>query len=93
MIPGRFGHLYVQKKDELLATHLTPFAALSAFLDDKVAPVQQHMLDKLIEGALKEPHTQKDLKKIKDLKAKLAKIEVRTDDKPTGEKDKPAYNK
>ena len=90
MIPGRFGHLYVQKKDELLATHLTPFAALSAFLDDKVAPVQQHMLDKLIEGALKEPHTQKDLKKNKDLKAK---IEVRTNDKPTSEKDKPAYNK
>merc|ERR1711895_426100 len=33
LIPGRFRHQYVEMKDELLTTHLTPFTALSTFLE------------------------------------------------------------
>ena len=85
MIPGGFQDLYVEKKDELITTHCTPFAALTAFLDDKATLVQMHMPDKQIKGASKEPQTKQDLKRIKDLKAKLAKIEAKTDDKLPGE--------
>ena len=51
-------------------------------MDSKAALVQKHMPDKLIEGASKDPPNKQDLKKIRDLKAKLAKIEAKTDDKP-----------
>ena len=61
MIPGRFHCLYVGRKDELLATHHTLFAALSAFLDTQAALVKKHTPDKLIDGASKDPPTPKDL--------------------------------
>ena len=63
-------------------THLTPFTALSAFLESQAALVQHHMSDKLIEGASKQSLTKREQKTVKEMKARLAKFEAKTDDKP-----------
>ena len=51
LIPSRFRHLYVERKDKLLATHGTPFAALSAFLNTQAVLIQKHMPNKITNGA------------------------------------------
>ena len=62
LIPGRFHHQYVEKKDELLRTHPSSFAALTAFLESSATLMQHHMPDKIIEGTLKRPLTKHEQK-------------------------------
>ena len=90
MIPERYRDLYIKVKDALNLTYGTGFATLTAFLKDKATLVQKHMPDRLIKGASKDLPNKQDLKKIRDLKAKLAKIKAKTDVNPTA---KPSYNK
>ena len=52
------------------------------------------MPDKLIEGVPKQSLTKQEQKQVKELKAKLAKIEAKTTDKPPDKPDeKPTYTK
>ena len=87
LIPGRYRHQYVEKKDELLTTHQNSFAALSAFLESSATLIQRHMPDKIIEGTSKNPLTKHEQKKVDELKANLAKIEARTNEKPPEKSD------
>ena len=55
LIPGRFRHKFVEKKDQLLTEHAgSYFKALSAFLKTKTSLIQKYMPDKIIEEVSKE---------------------------------------
>ena len=84
----------MEKKDELLRTHPSSFAALTAFLESSATLIQRHMPDKIIEGTSKRPLTKHEQKQADDLKAKLAKIKARTNEKPPEKSDdKSPYTK
>ena len=55
LIPGRFWHKFVEKKDQLLMQHGgSYFKALSAFLKTETSLIQKYMPDKIVEDVSKE---------------------------------------
>ena len=77
----------MEVKDDLIVKEGSGFAALTAFLKEKATIVQMHMPDQLMETAPKEPPLKKyELKKIKELEAKLAKYEAKVQEEPGGKK-------
>ena len=78
LIPGKFWHKYIKKKDELLSKNYgSYFKALSSFLKTETSLIQKYMPDKIVEKVLKET---KDPKKTKEMKAKVAKIKAKVTD-------------
>ena len=79
--------MYVERKDQLLLLHGTPFKALSAFLNAQASLIQKYIPDKMNDGAStsKDSPNSKDYKKIKEMKAKIARLEAKVvDDKAAG---------
>ena len=75
LIPGRFWHKFVEKKDQLLTEYGGSYLkALSAFWKTETSLIQKYMPDKIVEDISEES---KDSKKTKETKAKVAKIEVK----------------
>ena len=78
LIPGKFRHEYVKKKDELLRENGDyHYKALSSFLKTETFLIQKYMPEKIVEDVLKET---KDPKKTKETKAKVSKIEAKVTD-------------
>ena len=87
LIPGRFRHKFVRKKDQLLLDHCgSYFKALSTFLKTETSLIQKYMPDKIIEDVLKE--SSKDPRKTQETKAKVAKIKAKVTDAKAARNDK-----
>ena len=86
MIPGRFRDQYVEVKDDLIKKEGSGFAALAAFLKDKATMVQTHLPDRLMDSAKESQPKKHELKKIKELEARLAKYEAKVEEKPGANK-------
>ena len=64
LIPGKFWHEFIKKKDELLAENDNSYyKALSSFLKTETSLIQKYMPDKIVEDVLKKT---KDPKKTKE---------------------------
>ena len=82
LVPRRFRHKFVEKKDELLREHGSLFKALSEFLKTEASLIQKYMPDKIIEDISKEFSNSRNPIK---MKAKVAQLEARVvDGKATG---------
>ena len=69
LIPGRYRHKFVEKKDQLLTKQGgSLFKALSVFLKNEASLIQKYMPDKIIEDGSKESSNSKDSKKMKEMK-------------------------
>ena len=69
LVPGRFCHKYMEKKDQLLTEHGSLFKVLSTFLDAQASLIQKYMPDKMIDDAptSKDSPNSKDSKKMKEM--------------------------
>ena len=86
LIPGKFRHEFVKKKDELLRENDgSHYKALSSFLKTETSLIQKYMPDKVVEDVSKET---KDPKKMKETKAKVAKIKAKVTDAKATENSK-----